>query len=154
MSTDGRLLEVTASARSVLDAVELDRVGTAVAKGRRTGVIDAYSHDRSWLAFHAAELENAIAVTVGRIRPHEISAFVVRARGLQSWHANVLGAVARGLNTRQIARELSLSVYAVEDGMTALFTAFRASGRTDLLTNLFFDHYVPFHTADVRQSSA
>ncbi|GIF49310.1 serine/threonine protein kinase [Asanoa ferruginea] len=147
MSPDGRLLDVTASARSVLDAVELDRVGTAVAKGRRTGLIDASGSP--WLAFHATELENAIAVTVGRIRPHEIGEFVVRARGLQPWHGKVLGAVARGLNTRQIAKELNLSVYAVEDGMTALFTAFRASGRVALLTSLFFDHYVPFHIADV-----
>ncbi len=152
LSTDGRLLDVTASARSVLDAVELDRVGTAVAKGRRTGLIDTSGglrYDGRWLAFHAVDLESAIAVSVGRIRPHEISAFVVRARGLQSWHGTVLGAVARGRNTRQIARELGLSVYAVEDGLTALLTAFRANGRAELLTSLFFDHYVPFHASDV-----
>ncbi|MEV4538569.1 serine/threonine-protein kinase [Asanoa sp. NPDC049518] len=152
LSPDGRLLDVTASARGVLDAVELDRVGTAVAKGRRTGLVDtsgALRYDGRWLAFHAVDLESAIAVSVGRIRPHEISAFVVRARGLRPWHGTILGAVARGRNTRQIARELSLSVYAVEDGLTALLAAFRADSRAELLTSLFFDHYVPFHASDV-----
>ncbi|MEV0713457.1 serine/threonine-protein kinase [Asanoa sp. NPDC050611] len=152
LAADGRLLDVTASARGVLDAVELDRVGSAVAKGRRTGLIDTSGglrFDGRWLAFHAVDLESAIAVTVGRIRPHEISAFVVRARGLQRWHGRLLGAVARGRNTRQIARELSLSVYAVEDGLTELLTAFRAGSRAELLSSLFFDHYVPFHASDV-----
>ncbi|SNT54840.1 Serine/threonine protein kinase [Asanoa hainanensis] len=147
LSPDGRLLDVTASARGVLDAGELDRVGTAVAKGRRTGLVD--TSGGRWLAFHAVDLDSAIAVSVGRIRPHEISAFVVQARGLQPWHGTVLGAVARGRDTRQIARELGLSVYAVEDGLTALLTAFRAGGRAELLTSLFFDHYVPFHASDV-----
>ncbi|MDG4823930.1 protein kinase [Asanoa sp. WMMD1127] len=152
LSPDGRLLDVTAAARSVLDAVELDRVGNAVAKGRRTGLVDTSGglrYDGRWLAFHAVDLESAIAVSVGRIRPHEIGAFVVRARGLQAWHEKILGAVARGRNTRQIARELSLSVYAVEDGLTELLTAFRAGSRAELLSSLFFDHYVPFHASDV-----
>ncbi|GAA1863064.1 serine/threonine-protein kinase [Asanoa iriomotensis] len=152
LAADGRLLDVTASARGVLDAVELDRVGGAVAKGRRTGLIDTSGglrYDGRWLAFHAVDLDSAIAVTVGRIRPHEISAFVVRARGLQGWHGKLLGAVARGRNTRQIARELGLSVYAVEDGLTELLTAFRAGSRGELLSSLFFDHYVPFHASDV-----
>jgi hypothetical protein len=151
ISHEGRLLDVTADARSMLDAIELDRVGTAVARGRRSGLIDTSGgirYDGRWLAFHTAREEAAIAVTVQRIRPHQISQFVTRALGLQPWHWRLLGAVARGRNTRQIAQDLQLSVYAVQDGMMALFTAFQVSGRIELLKTLFFEHYVPLHASD------
>ena len=151
ISHEGRLLDVTADARSMLDAIELDRVGTAVARGRRSGLIDTSGgirYDGRWLAFHTAREEAAIAVTVQRIRPHQISQFVTRALGLQPWHWRLLGAVARGGNTRQIAQDLQLSVYAVQDGMMALFTAFQVSGRLELLKALFFEHYVPLHASD------
>jgi hypothetical protein len=151
ISHEGRLLDVTADARAMLDAIELDRVGTAVARGRRSGLIDTSGgirYDGRWLAFHTAREEAAIAVTVQRIRPHQISQFVTRALGLQPWHWRLLGAVARGGNTRQIAQDLQLSVYAVQDGMMALFTAFQVSGRLELLKALFFEHYVPLHASD------
>jgi DNA-binding NarL/FixJ family response regulator len=142
---------VTATARNLLDAAELDKVGTAVARGRRSGLIDtsgAIRYDGRWLAYHATQRKAAIDVTVQRIRPHQLSEFVVRARGLDPWHWRLLGALARGRNTRQIAQELGLSVYAVQDGMTSLFAAFHVAGRIELLTTLFFDHYVPLHASD------
>jgi serine/threonine protein kinase len=151
ISHEGRLLDVTAEARSMLDAIELDKVGTAVARGRRSGLIDTSGgirYDGRWLAFHTAREEAAIAVTVQRIRPHQLSQFVTRALGLQPWHWRLLGAVARGRNTRQIAQDLQLSVYAVQDGMMALFSAFQVSGRLELLKTLFFEHYVPLHASD------
>jgi hypothetical protein len=151
MSHDGRLLDLTESARLVLDAAELDRVGTAVARGRWSGLVDTSGgirRDGRWLAFEATQQRKSIDVAVQRIRPHELSEFVVRAHGLDVWHWRVLGAVARGRNTRQAAADLGLSIYQVQDGLTALFGAFGVSGRIDLLKALFFDHYVPLHAAD------
>jgi serine/threonine protein kinase len=151
ISGDGRLLDVTATARSLIDAAELDKVGTAVTRGRRSGLIDTSGgirYDGRWLAFHATQRATAIDVTVQRIRPNQLSEFVVHARGLEAWHCRLLGALARGWNTRQIAQDLGLSVYAVQDGMTALFAAFQVGGRIELLKTLFFDHYVPLHASD------
>lgn len=151
ISHDGRLLDVTATARNLIDAAELDKVGTAVARGRPSGLIDTSGgirYDGRWLAFHATQRETAIDVTVQRIRPNQLSEFVVRARGLDPWHWRLLGALARGRITRQIAQDLDLSVYAVQDGMTSLFGAFQVGGRIELLKTLFFDHYVPLHASD------
>ncbi|MGC5018951.1 protein kinase domain-containing protein [Micromonospora sp. DT47] len=152
ISHDGRLFDMTEDARQLLDTAELDKVGAAVTRGRVSGVIDpaAVRHDGRWLAFHAAQRETAVAVTVQRIRPHQVSEFVARALGLEPWQGRLLGAVARGRNTRQIAQDLGMSAYAVQDGMMSLFTAFGVSGRVELVKALFFDHYVPLHAADTR----
>jgi hypothetical protein len=70
------------------------------------------------------------------------------ARGLRDWHWRLLGAVARGRNTRQTAQDLGTSVYEVQDGLTALFEAFQVNGRLELLNTLFFDHCVSLHSSD------
>ncbi|SCL15500.1 Serine/threonine protein kinase [Micromonospora rhizosphaerae] len=152
LSPDGRLFDMTEDARHLLDTTELARMGAAVTRGRVSGLLDPSGahHDGRWLAFHAVPRETALAVTVQRIRPHQVSDFVIRALGLEPWQGRLLGAVARGRNTRQIAQDLGMSAYAVQDGMMSLFTAFGVSGRVELVKALFFDHYVPLHAADVR----
>jgi Protein kinase domain len=155
ISGDGRLLDVTEGARALLDAVQLDRVGAAVARGRTLGLVDATAsgrHDGRWLAFHARPQRTSIDVTVGRIRPHQVSEFVTRSLGLEPWHFRLLGAVARNRDTRQIAQDLEMSAYDVQDGMVSLFSAFGVTGRIELVKALFFDHYVPMHAADARVS--
>ncbi|HEX7744635.1 MAG TPA: hypothetical protein VF462_05170, partial [Micromonosporaceae bacterium] len=151
----GRLVDVTEGARALLDAAELDRVGAAVARGRVSGLVDGEPygrHDGRWLVFHASPRETSIDVMVQRIRPHQVSGFVSQALGLEPWQRRLLGAIARGRDTRQIAHELEMSAYAVQDGMVSLFTAFGVTGRIELVTALFFDHYVPLHAADTQVS--
>ncbi|WP_319459197.1 protein kinase domain-containing protein [Micromonospora sp. RTP1Z1] len=152
LSPDGRLFDMTEDARHLLNTTELAKVGAAVTRGRASGVLDpsGVHHDGRWLAFHAVPQETAVAVTVQRIRPHQVSDFVILALGLEPWQGRLLGAVARGRNTRQIAQDLGISAYAVQDGMMSLFTAFGVSGRVELVKALFFDHYVPLHAADAR----
>ncbi|SCG50951.1 protein kinase domain-containing protein [Micromonospora inositola] len=152
LSPDGRLFDMTDDARHLLNTTELAKVGAAVNRGRASGVLDpsGVHHDGRWLAFHAVPRETAVAVTVQRIRPHQVSDFVIRALGLEPWQGRLLGAVARGRNTRQIAQDLGISAYAVQDGMMSLFTAFGVAGRVELVKALFFDHYVPLHAADAR----
>ncbi|RQW99773.1 hypothetical protein DKL51_07955 [Micromonospora globispora] len=152
LSPDGRLFDMTEDARHLLDTAELARMGAAVTRGRASGVLDpsGVHHDGRWLAFHAVPRETAVSVTVQRIRPHQVSEFVIRALGLEPWQGRLLGAVARERNTRQIAQDLGISAYAVQDGMMSLFTAFGVSGRVELVKALFFDHYVPLHAADTR----
>ncbi|SCF42806.1 Serine/threonine protein kinase [Micromonospora mirobrigensis] len=151
VSRDGRLFDMSDDARALLDTAELDRVGAAVARGRLSGLVGSAAgarHDGRWLAFHAAERDTGVAVTVQRIRPHQVSEFVARARGLSAAQWRLLGAVVRGRNTGQIARELGISAYDVQQGMLALFRAFGVGGRVELVRTLFFDHYVPLHAAD------
>ena len=92
-----------------------------------------------WLAFCAMPRNTALAVTVQRIRPNQVSEFIAHVYGLEPWKRRLLGGVARGRNTRQIAQDLGLSVYAVQDGMMSLFTAFGVHGRMSLVNTLFFE---------------
>ncbi|MGN9812298.1 protein kinase domain-containing protein [Micromonospora sp. BQ11] len=152
ISADGRLFDLSEDARALLDTTELDRVGVAVTRGRLSGLVDASGagHDGRWLAFHAAHRENSVDVTVQRIRPHQVSEFVCRARKLQPWQWRLLGGVVRGRSTRRIAADLGMSAYSVQEGMMSLFTTFGVAGRIDLTKTLFFDHYLPLHAADSR----
>jgi hypothetical protein len=154
VSDEGRLLDVTAGARALLDAEQLDRIATAVSQGRRFGLLDASgvlnsaSRDGLLLVYCAARRRSALAVTVQRIHPDQVSEFVARAYALEPWKWRLLGALARGHNTRQIAQQLSMSVYEVQDGMSELFKTFGVHGRIELVKSLFFDHCGPLHAAD------
>jgi hypothetical protein len=153
ISGDGRLVDVTEDARALLDAADLDRVGAAVARGRVSGLVDAAAygrHDGRWLTFHAKPQGTSTDVTVRRIRPHQVSEFVTQALGLEPWHRRLLGAIARDRDIRQIAADLRVSAYEVQDGMESLFMAFGVTGRIELVKALFFDHYLPLHAADAR----
>ncbi|MBY8873688.1 protein kinase [Micromonospora sp. PLK6-60] len=153
ISPDGRLFDLSEDARALLDTAELDKVGVAVTRGRTSGLVDPTGgrrHDGRWLVFHADHRADSVAVTVQRIRPHQVSEFVCRALGLRPSQWRLLGAVVRGGSTTQIAAELDMSAYAVQEGMTALFTAFGVHGRLELATELFFEHYLPLHAADSR----
>ena len=133
ISPDGRLFDLSADARALLDSTELDRVGVAVTRGRVSGLVDPSGGSREdgrWLAFHAAHREDSVDVTVQRIKPHQVSEFVCRARGLHPWQWRLLGAVVRGRSTQWIAADLGMSAYSVQEGMMALFNAFGAPGRS------------------------
>jgi hypothetical protein len=153
ISFDGRLLAMTEDAGRLLEPGELSKVVGAVADGNVSGLVDPTSglrRDDRWLGFHAVRRESAISVTVQRIRPHQMSELLARSLGLTWSQWQLLGAVARGRATHQIARELAMSAYAVQDGLTGLFAAFAVDGRVNLVKALFFNHYLPLHVSDTR----
>lgn len=151
ISFDGQLLAMTEHTGRLLEPGELNKLVAAVAQGSVSGLVDPTNRlrrDDRWVAFHAVRRETAISVAVQRIRPHQMSELVARSLGLTRFQWQLLGAVARGGSTHQIARELAVSAYAVQDGLTALFAAFGVDGRVNLVKTLFFDHYLPLHAAD------
>jgi Protein kinase domain len=157
VSFDGRLLAMGDHAGRLLEPGELSKVVGAVGDGNVSGLVDPTSGlrpDDRWLAFHAVPWETAMLVTVQRIRPHQMSELVARSLGLTWSQWQLLGAVARGGSTHQIARELAVSAYAVQDGLTSLFAAFGVDGRVNLIKALFFDHYLPLHARDARVTGA
>jgi Protein kinase domain len=153
VSPDGRLLAMSEGAGRLLGPGQLSKLLAAVADGGASGLVDATDGLRSdgrWLGFHAARRNQEVSVTVQRIRPHQMGELIARSVGLTWPQWQLLGAVTRGRATHQIARELSMSAYDVQDGLTGLFAAFGVDGRVDLVKALFFDHYLPLHAGDVR----
>jgi DNA-binding CsgD family transcriptional regulator len=153
VSHSGLLVGMDDGARSVLEAGELAKVTGAVTAGGVAGPADPAAGPRDdgrWLGFHAGPRGGAtVDVVVRRIRPHQVSELMVPALGLTPAQWYLLGAVARNRPTQQIAQELAVSAYAVQDDLMALFTAFGVDGRVSLVKALFFGCYLPWHATDV-----
>jgi DNA-binding NarL/FixJ family response regulator len=54
---------------------------------------------------------------------------------------DVTRALARGLNTTEIAAELHLSRYTVQDHLKAVYEKVGVSSRGELVAKMFADHY-------------
>jgi serine/threonine protein kinase len=151
LSPTGLLVGMTDGARTILAGDDLARVAAAVVAGRVAGPVDARNgphHDGRWLAFHVGPRGATIDVAVGLIRPHQVSELLVSALGLTASQWYLLGAVVRNRPTQQIAHELGVSAYAVQDDLMVLFSAFGVDGRVNLVKNLFQECYRPWHATD------
>jgi DNA-binding CsgD family transcriptional regulator len=151
LSRSGLLVGMTDGARAILEGDELAKVAAAVAAGRVAGPADATNgprQDGRWLAFHAGPRDTTIDVVVQLIRPHQVSELMVSALGLTPAQRYLLGAVVRNRPTQQIAHELGVSAYAVQDDLMTLFSAFGVDGRVNLVKILFQEYYRPWHATD------
>lgn len=150
---DGRVLDLSDEARALLgdpEAHELPQVLQSVLARRRAGDTSPATMptpDGRWLGFSATPLGGAHAVIVEQARPHQLADIVVRAHGLTARERQVLEAVARGLSNRQIARELVMSEYTVQDHVKSVLAKFDVGSRSELVAALFFRHYLPHHGA-------
>jgi DNA-binding CsgD family transcriptional regulator len=84
-----------------------------------------------------------IAVVLEAARPPEMAPLIADAYGLTARERLVTELVARGLSTSDIAGELHLSAYTVQDHLKSIFEKSGTGSRGDLVARLFIDHYAP-----------
>lgn len=115
--------------------------GYAVARLRtRTG---------RWLTAHAeAAGSDSISLILQPSRPHEIAQVLAAAYGLTSREAGVARLVAAGCSNLEIAKLLFVSRYTVEDHLKHVFEKLSVRSRSELVSRLFFDQYLPRTQAD------
>ncbi|MCO4772472.1 MAG: helix-turn-helix transcriptional regulator [Deltaproteobacteria bacterium] len=101
---------------------------------------------------HATSFGAQEAVIVERVRPYRLADRLVRAYGLTPRERDVAGGLSRGWSTRQIAFELDLADYTVQDHLRSIFDKVGVRSRKEVLAKLFFDRYLPEHAADRRPS--
>lgn len=100
-----------------------------------------------WLVLHGSRLgpldDGRTAVILEPARSPQIAPLIAKAHGLTDREAEVAGLVMRGFSNREIARELGISPYTVQDHIKALFSKVGVQSRGELVAQVFFRHYVP-----------
>lgn len=101
-----------------------------------------------WLLIHASCLRGAdetaappAAVVIEPAKASEIAPLIVDAYELTPREVDVTRALARGLTTTEIAHELHLSRYTVQDHLKSVYEKTGVSSRGELVAKMFADHY-------------
>jgi DNA-binding CsgD family transcriptional regulator len=99
-----------------------------------------------WLVVHGAQVrdrEDEVAIIIEEAKPSEIAPIVIEAYGLSEREAELTRLVLQGLSTKEIAAELYLSPYTVQDHLKSIFEKFAVRSRRELVARLFEHHYWP-----------
>jgi DNA-binding CsgD family transcriptional regulator len=128
----------------------------AVAAGRERGPARLRLRDGTgrWLVLHASCMsgtpsgDGAVAVVVEPATSADIAPIVAEAYGLSRREREVVGGIARGQSTPELARQLFLSPHTVRDYVKTVFEKVGVSSRGELVAKLFAEHYAdPMHDA-------
>jgi DNA-binding NarL/FixJ family response regulator len=107
----------------------------------------ARTHSGVWLLIHASCLHGAdgtradAAVVIEPAKASEVAPLIVEAYELTPREVDVTRALARGLTTDEIAGELHLSRYTVQDHLKSVYEKAGVSSRGELVAKMFADHY-------------
>ncbi|WP_157592199.1 helix-turn-helix transcriptional regulator [Solirubrobacter soli] len=98
-----------------------------------------------WLLIHASCLQGAaegeVAVVIEPAKASEVAPLIVDAYELTPREVDVTRALSRGLSTNEIAHELHLSRYTIQDHLKAVYEKTGVSSRAELVAKMFADHH-------------
>ncbi len=104
-----------------------------------------------WRRVTAIPMEGAggsVAVMIEPARAADLTPILLEAYGLTEREIDIVVQLVRGLSTKDIAAELSISPHTVRDHVKAVFTKTGFSTRGELVARVFSDHLLDgFHAA-------
>jgi len=83
------------------------------------------------------------AVIVERAQAVEIAPLIVQAYGLSERESQVMQFMLQGLSTKEIAAELYISPYTVQEHFKTIFDKVGVRSRRELVGQVFFQHFQP-----------
>jgi DNA-binding CsgD family transcriptional regulator len=105
-----------------------------------------------WMLLHGSALASTgdglptVAVVIEPAQSSEIAPIIIEAYSLTPRERDVVGALARGDTTSEIAARLFLSQHTVRDHIKTVFDKVGVSSRAELVAKLFAEHYnAPAH---------
>jgi len=115
------------------------------ARGSGHGVTRLRTRAGRWLTAHAEAVaaSNEVSLILQPSRPHEIAQVLTGAYALTPREAEVARLVAAGCSNPEIAGLLFVSRYTVESHLKRLYEKLAVSSRSELVSRLFFDQYLP-----------
>jgi DNA-binding CsgD family transcriptional regulator len=102
-----------------------------------------------WLAIYASRTREPsstatnTAVIIEEAKPSEIAPLIVHAYGLSPREARVTRMVLQGLSTKEIAAEIHLSPYTVQDHLKVIFEKVGVRSRRELAARIFDRYHWP-----------
>lgn len=97
-----------------------------------------------WLTAHAeTAAANDVSLILQPSRPHEIAQVLAAAYGLTPREAEIARLVAAGHGNAEIADRLFVSRYTVEDHLRNSYAKLGVRTRSELVSRLFHDQYLP-----------
>jgi DNA-binding NarL/FixJ family response regulator len=119
------------------------------ADGASAGAMRTRARTRTgiWVLIHASCLHAAdgaaadAAVVIEPAKASEVAPLIVEVYELTPREVDVTRTLARGLSTVEIARELHLSRYTVQDHLKSVYEKVGVSSRGELVAKMFADHY-------------
>lgn len=120
---------------------------TAPDRPTELAVARVLSRSGIWVVLHGAVLVSAsarrAAVIVEPAHPARISPLLMAAYGLTEREQDVTRLVLQGNSTAQIAEQLVVSPYTVQQHLNRVFDKTGVRSRRDLVGKVFFAHYEP-----------
>jgi DNA-binding CsgD family transcriptional regulator len=132
-----------AAPQAMLGAVATRARAAAAGQDERCASARIRTETGRWLRVRGTLLAERAVVILEPAARRELAPLIAEAYGLTERERAITALVARGLSTEQIAAELFLSPYTVQDHLKAIFEKVGVSTRGALVAHLFFDHYAP-----------
>jgi DNA-binding CsgD family transcriptional regulator len=134
----------TAADSKVLQAVAA-RVGAQDALPARSRVL---TRSGTWLLLYGTPLADPAggrtrtAVIIQSAAPSDVAPLVALAYGLSERERQITRLCLQGLSTKQMAGQLRISPYTVQDHLKSIFDKTGVRSRGELVSQVFLDHYV------------
>jgi DNA-binding CsgD family transcriptional regulator len=132
---------------SAVLAVAARALATDPAHPAEVAVVRVRSRSGTWMVLHGAALvsdgSQRIAVIVEPAHPARISPLLMAAYGLTQREQDITRLVLQGSSTAQIAEQLFVSPYTVQQHLNNVFDKTGVRSRRDLVGKIFFAHYEP-----------
>jgi DNA-binding CsgD family transcriptional regulator len=154
----GHLLSAPQFERQISPIWALIARARAVSEGVSSGTARLRLRDcrGRWLVLHASALTglgdpsaDSVAVVIEPAKSSEIAPIIIEAYSLTPREREVVGALACGDTTSEVAARLFMSQHTVRDHIKAVFDKVGVSSRAELVAKLFAEHYTQRAHADM-----